>query len=88
MAPKTTNDNCELCHEHSGIMTWLKGIVALLGLATGLLAYSVGWQAPDLKMEIAKNKADSEKIDEQMKHDIQLIKQDVTVLQQRISKLQ
>lgn len=42
------------CPDHSGMMTWLKGLVGISTLCAGLLSYSVFWQAPTLRLEIAK----------------------------------
>lgn len=50
--PKTNHENFH-CEDHSGLLAWLKGIAALLTVTSGLLGYSVLWQAPNIRSELA-----------------------------------
>ena len=41
------------CEDHSGRITWERGITALLVFCAGMLSYSVMWQAPNIRFEVA-----------------------------------
>lgn len=41
------------CEDHSGLLAWMRGIAALLTLSSALLGYSVFWQAPSIREELA-----------------------------------
>lgn len=69
------------CEDHSGQQAWQRGIAALLVIATGLLSYSVFWQAPAIKTEIAKEQG-------RVDGEIKLVKKDVEVLTNRVTKLE
>lgn len=90
MTPKTNSQNCETghCDDHSGLMTWVKGGTALMIFACGLLSYSVIWQAPNLRMDIAREVARLDKRDDSMMYDIQDVKRDVTDIGRRVSLLE
>lgn len=76
------------CEEHSGVMTWLKGIAALLTLASGLLTYSVLGQAPDLRARLDKAVSNFEKREVEVNGKLQVIQEDITELKGRVSKLE
>lgn len=90
MTPKTNPQNCETghCDDHSGLMMWMKMTTALGGMAVGLLSYSVIWQAPDLRMDIAREVARLDKNDTTMSYEIKDIKRDVTDIGRRVSLLE
>lgn len=90
MTPKTNPQNCETghCDDHSGLLVWMKATTALGGLAVSLLSYSVIWQAPNLRMDIAREVARLDKRDDSMMYDIQDVKRDVTDIGRRVSLLE
>lgn len=54
-------DDCEKCPDHSGMvekdntmLTWIKAVFAGVTIASGLMAYSVVWQAPKLNTTMAR----------------------------------
>lgn len=61
---------CTHCEDHSGRITWERGVTSLLVFCAGLLSYSVLWQAPNIRAEVAaqiaevklKNQATDSKI--------------------------
>jgi len=81
-----------VCIDHSGMVErdnamtkWLEGIFALLIISTGLLSYSVLWQGPNIRADIAKEIAriDKENVQRDMK--IQNIESAVTEIRQRVN---
>ena len=54
-------EDCEKCAEHTGMvekdnnmLTWIKAIFAVVTFASGLMAYSVMWQAPNITLSIVR----------------------------------
>ena len=41
------------CKAHSGMMVWIRVMVLMASCSSGLLAYSVLWQAPSIRLEVA-----------------------------------
>lgn len=87
MAPKP---NCETdhCNDHSGLMIWVQGGTALMALAVGLLSYSVFWQAPNIRIDIAREIARLDSRDKDNSFEIETIKKDVTDIKSRVSLLE
>lgn len=87
-----TNTGCanasEHCDDHTGLVTWMKGIASLLTLSTGLLGYSVFWQAPNIRLEIAKEIARLDRQDQDHVYRIQNVEGDVKTLKERVSALE
>ena len=55
------SEDCEKCAEHTGMvekdnsmLTWIKAIFAVVTFASGLMAYSVMWQAPNITLSIVR----------------------------------
>lgn len=78
----------ETCKEHSGINTLLRVITGLSALGSGLLSYSVFWQAPNIKADIAKEVARLEREDMGIKSDLRDNRLEISALQTRVTKLE
>lgn len=92
MPPRNPAVNCSSnpphCDDHSGLLMWMKGIAALLTAASAMLAFSVFWQAPNIRLEIAKDISRLEKADQDQVYRIQDMERDMRTLGQRVSKLE
>lgn len=90
MTAKTNFPNCETghCDDHSGLMMWMKGCMALMAVTSGLLAYSVMWQAPNIRMDIAKEIARLDAKDTANGYEIKTIQRDVTDIGRRVTFLE
>ena len=97
MAPKTNLNNCEAghCDDHSGMverdnnmMTWQKGTFALMAFCAGLLGYSVLWQAPNIKLDVAREIARLNMRDSEICNDVKNIQKDLATHDRRISLLE
>ena len=76
------------CEDHSGQLVWMRGVATLLVLSTGLLSYSVFWQAPSIQTEIAKEVARVDSEIKLVKKDVETVKCDITDLRSRVGKLE
>ena len=90
MAPKTNPENCVPghCDDHSGLLVWMKAATGLCTLAVGLLTYSVLWQAPSIRMDVAREIARLDMRDKDTGFDIETIKKDITDHNRRLSLLE
>ena len=76
------------CEDHSGLMAWMKSIAALLVCASSLLAYSVIWQAPGIRLEIAREIARLDMQNKELSYQIRGVQQSVCTLDQRVNALE
>lgn len=90
MTPKTNPKDCAPghCEDHSGLLVWMKAATGLCGLAVGLLSYSVMWQAPNIRMDIAREIARLDAKDNAVEFRIQTIERDHSEFGRRISMLE
>ena len=90
MTPKTNPQNCETghCDDHSGLMIWIKGMTFLLSMATALLSYSVLWQAPNIRLDIAREIARLDAKDSAVEYRIQTIERDHAEIGRRVTMLE
>ena len=90
MAPKTPPQNCETghCDDHSGLLVWMKGIAALLAASAALLSYSVFWQAPGIRLEIAREIARLDAKDKDTEFKLQTIEKDIRCINEKVSLLE
>lgn len=90
MAPKTIPENCAPghCDDHSGLLVWMKAATGLCACAVGLLSYSVMWQAPSIRMDVAREIARLDMRDKDTGFDIENIKKDVHDITRRVSLLE
>lgn len=76
------------CEDHSGQLVYMRGITTLLVISAGLLAYSVFWQAPSIKTEIAKEIARVDGNIKLVEKDVERLGSDFTDLKGRVEKLE
>ena len=90
MPPKTTPQNCEPghCDDHSGLLTWMRGIAALMAASSALLGYSVIWQAPNIRMEIVREIARLDARDAAFDYRVQTIEKDVKCISDKLTMLE
>lgn len=52
------------CADHSGIQVWIKGVAFGVTACAGLLSFSVFWQAPTIRAEMAReiNRLDTQDV--------------------------
>jgi cell division protein FtsL len=81
--PSTVN-----CIDHSGIEMWMRGVGAMVACCVSLLAYSVFWQAPNIRADIAREIARLDKQDAATTYENQNIKRDVADINRRVSILE
>lgn len=90
MTPKTPPQNCETpghCDDHSGLMVWMKGVAGIMLVATGLLSYSVFWQAPNLRMEMVQIASRLDAKDSALDFRIQNIEKDLKCVTDKVTLL-
>ena len=90
MTPKTLPQNCETpghCDDHSGLLAWMKGIAIILSIATGLLSFSVFWQAPNLRLEMLQIASRLDAKDTALDYRIQTIEKDLKCVTEKVTML-
>jgi hypothetical protein len=76
------------CEDHSGQLVYMRSIATLLVISAGLLSYSVFWQAPSIKTEIAKEIARVDGNIKLVEKDVERLDSDFTELKGRVEKLE
>jgi len=69
-------------------MMWMRGIATLMIMSTGLLTYSVFWQAPTIRTEVAREFARVDGRIELTKKDIESARTDISDLRTRVGNLE
>jgi hypothetical protein len=86
-------DDCEKCPDHSGMvekdnsmLTWIKSVFAIVSIASGMMAYSVIWQAPKLNTSMAKIEERIDNIKTEMNSTDTALDRRVTGLEETVYK--
>lgn len=84
---KEDQDCSSNCNDHSGIEMWMRGIGAMVTLCAALLSYSVIWQAPSIRQEVAKEISRLETKDRDTDYKLDGMKRDVSQLRSDVDKI-
>ena len=76
------------CADHSGMQVWMKGISAGITICAGLLGYSVFWQAPTIRSEVAKEISRLDKQDAESANGAQNLRRDLSDMGRRVTTLE
>jgi hypothetical protein len=86
-------EDCYNCPDHTGmvekdssILTWIKAAFAAASVASGLMAYSVIWQAPSLNTTMARIEERMDGMKSEMKTSDDKLDKRVTYLEDTVFK--